>query len=87
MDKMDKSFKSSFVGDPSDKPTNTATQVIPFDIKNGVPKTLHPKMKIASNEEKRMKRKLLHIGGMCGAVREPNDILRDIAKLCSEELE
>lgn len=33
------------------------------------------------------KQKLIHlIGGMCGAVREPTDILRDIAKMCAEEI-
>lgn len=34
----------------------------------------------------RLKAKVHLMGGVCGAVRDPNDILRDIAKMAGEEL-
>lgn len=78
-EKMDKSFQSSFVGDSSDKPKNTVPYVIPYSMKNGVPLAAWPPVVVGDDDKKRLTRKLLLIGGMCGAVREPNDILRDIA--------
>ena len=38
------------------------------------------------NEILRLRAKIHLIGGMCGAPRYSTDILRDIAKMCAEEL-